>query len=289
MPNNAATQQAQPKSKKTVLKKLFRNVAFVTGFTIVTVMVLASLFAPIITPYDPNQTSVSDRFQGPSAEHYLGTDRLGRDNLARILYGGRISLLFGVSAVFIGASIGITLGILAGFIRPLDEVIMRIIDVLMAFPTILLAMAIVGALGPNLVNAVIAIGVAQIPGYVRITRASVLSLREQPFVEAARALGSWDITIMRKHVFPNTVPTTIVYCTLELSTAILAGSILSFLGLGVQPPTAEWGAMVSESRRYLRLDPLAPVWPIAALFLTIMGFNFLGDGIRDVLDPKLKR
>lgn len=166
---------------------------------------------------------------------------------------------------------------------------MRIIDVLMAFPTILLAMAIVGALGPNLVNAVIAIGVAQIPGYVRITRASVLSLREQPFVEAARALGSWDRTIMRKHVFPNTVPTTIVYCTLELSTAILAGSILSFLGLGVQPPTAEWGAMVSESRRYLRLDPLAPMWPIVALFLTIMGFNFLGDGIRDVLDPKLKR
>lgn len=288
MPNNADAQQAQPKSKKTVLNKLFRNVAFVTGFTITTVMVLACLLAPIITPHDPNQTSVGDRFQGPSAEHYLGTDRLGRDTLARILYGGRISLLFGVSAVLVGASIGITLGILAGFIRPLDEVIMRIIDVLMAFPTILLAMAIVGALGPNLVNAVIAIGVAQIPGYVRITRASVLSLREQPFVEAARALGSWDTTIMRKHVFPNTIPTTIVYCTLELSAAILAGSILSFLGLGVQPPTAEWGAMVSESRRYLRLDPLAPMWPIIALFLTIMGFNFLGDGIRDVLDPKLK-
>ena len=295
MANNISTQSTQVtqqvgvKGKKSVLKKLFSNTAFLIGFTTVTVMVLACVFAPLLTSHGPNQTDVISRFQRPSEEHYLGTDRLGRDTFARILYGGRISVLFGVCAVLVGSSVGITLGILSGFFRTLDEVIMRGVDVLMAFPSILLAMAIVGSLGPSLVNAIIAIGVAQIPGYVRVTRASVLSLREQPFVEAARALGSRDGAIMRKHVFPNTIPTVIVYCTLQLSTAILAGSILSFLGLGVQPPTAEWGAMVSEARRYLRLDPFAAVWPIAALFLTILGFNFLGDGVRDVLDPKLER
>lgn len=275
--------------KASIGKRLFRNGAFVLGISIVTIITLACLLAPWLTLHEPNTTDVVSRFEGPSWNHLMGTDRLGRDTLARVLYGGRMSLLFGLSVVALSSTVGVSLGILAGFFRVADEIIMRAVDVLMAFPSILLAMAIVGSLGPNLVNAIFAIAVAQMPGFVRVTRASVLSLREQPFVEAAKALGSRNGTIMRKHVFPNTVPTVIVYLTLQLSTAILAGAVLSFLGLGVQPPTPEWGAMVSEARRYLRLDPISPLWPIGALFFTILGFNYLGDGVRDVLDPKLER
>lgn len=275
--------------KASVAKRLFRNGAFVLGISIVTIITLACLLAPWLTLHEPNTTDVVSRFEGPSWNHLMGTDRLGRDTLARVLYGGRMSLLFGLSVVALSSTVGVSLGILAGFFRVADEIIMRAVDVLMAFPSILLAMAIVGSLGPNLVNAIFAIAVAQMPGFVRVTRASVLSLREQPFVEAAKALGSRNGTIMRKHVFPNTVPTVLVYLTLQLSTAILAGAVLSFLGLGVQPPTPEWGAMVSEARRYLRLDPISPLWPIGALFFTILGFNYLGDGVRDVLDPKLER
>lgn len=285
-----ATTAGESRSHKPgVVKRLFRNSAFVLGLLTVSFIVVACLLAPWLAAHEPNATDVMRRFEGPSWEHPMGTDRLGRDTFARVLYGGRMSLLFGVSVVALSSTVGVTLGILAGFFRAADETIMRVVDVLMAFPPILLAMAIVGSLGPNLVNAILAIGVAQVPGFVRVTRASVLSLREQPFVEAAKALGSRDGPIMWKHVFPNTVPTVIVYSTLQLSTAILAGAILSFLGLGVQPPTPEWGAMVSESRRYLRLDPISPLWPIGALFFTILGFNYLGDSVRDVLDPKLER
>lgn len=280
---------AATKGRKPLAVRLFRNSAFLFGGGTVLIIVLSAAFAPLISAQDPNATEVANRFAGPSWEHPMGTDRLGRDTFSRVLYGGRMSLLFGLAAVALSSTVGVVLGILAGFFRGADEVIMRLVDVLMAFPPILLAMAIVGSLGPNLVNAILAIGVAQVPGFVRVTRASVLSLREQPFVEASKALGGHSVRIMVSHVFPNTVPTVIVYATLQLSTAILAGAILSFLGLGVQPPTAEWGAMVSESRRYLRLDPYSPLWPIGALFFTILGFNYLGDGVRDVLDPKLER
>ncbi len=263
------------------------NSAFVLGGSTIAVIAMAALLAPWIAAHDPNATEVMRRFEGMSWEHPMGTDRLGRDTFSRVLHGGRLSLLFGIATVGFSSVVGVLLGIFAGFFRAVDEIVMRLVDVLMAFPPILLAMAIVGALGPSLVNAILAIGVAQVPGFVRITRASVLSIRELPFVEASTALGSRAVRVMRLHVFPNTIPTVVVYATLNLSTAILAGAILSFLGLGVQPPTAEWGAMVSEARRYLRLNAMSALWPIGALFLTILGFNFLGDGVRDVMDPKI--
>lgn len=275
--------------RRSLLKRLLRNGAFVLGGCTVLIIATASLLAPWIATHEPNVTQVTRRFEGSSWEHPMGTDRLGRDNFSRVLHGGRMSLLFGVATVVFSSVIGVLLGIFSGFFRVADEVIMRFIDVLMAFPPILLAMAIVGALGPSLVNAILAIGIAQVPGFVRITRASVLSLRELPFVEASMALGSRPVRILGVHVFPNIVPTVTVYATLQLSTAILAGAILSFLGLGVQPPTPEWGAMVSEARRYLRLDAMSAIWPIGALFFTILGFNYLGDGVRDVMDPKLGR
>ncbi len=276
-------------TRRNLLKRLLRNSAFLLGGCTVLIIATASLLAPWIAAHEPNATQVTRRFEGPSREHLMGTDRLGRDTFSRVLHGGRMSLLFGVATVAFSGFFGVLLGIFSGFFRAVDEVIMRFIDVLMAFPPILLAMAIVGALGPNLVNAILAIGVAQVPGFVRITRASVLSIRELPFVEASTALGSRQVRVLGVHVFPNIVPTVTVYATLQLSTAILAGAILSFLGLGVQPPTPEWGAMVSEARRYLRLDAMAAIWPIGALFFTVLGFNFLGDGVRDVMDPKLGR
>lgn len=241
----------------------------------------------MLATHDPTKVDVLAKLSPPSAEHYFGTDRLGRDIFSRVVYGARISLSIGVIAVIIGLTVGVTLGTIAGYYPRLDSIIMRLIDVQMAFPSILLAIAVIAALGPGLVNAVIAIGIQTIPTFARLSRASVLSVREQLYIETARAIGAKDSRILTRHVLPNIIAPILVYSTLQLAATILSAAILSFLGLGAQPPTPEWGAMVSDARNFLDIAPHIALFPTLAIFLTVLSFNLLGDGLRDALDPRL--
>lgn len=260
----------------------------VAGSVVVILLLLIAALAPWVAPYSEREQKLVRRFEGPSLEHPFGLDELGRDILSRIIYGSRISLAMGVVAVAIALVGGVILGLLAGYFRPLDGPISRAMDILLAFPGILLAIAVVAALGPNERNAMIAVGIESIPAYVRLTRASVLSLKEREFVEAARALGAGNFRIVVHHILPNIIAPIIVFGSLNLSTAILTASTLSFLGLGPQPPTSEWGAMVSASRSYLRVAPHLMLFPTLAIFVTVLAFNFVGDGLRDALDPRLR-
>ncbi len=273
----------------TLWRRLGRSWQVRIGAAVVAALGLVVLVTPAVAPYDPAQPNVQDRFQGPSRAHPLGTDDLGRDLLSRILYGSRISLAIGVIAVGIAFTGGVAFGLFAGFYPRLDNLIMRSMDVLLAFPGLLLAIAILGALGPSLTNAMIAVGIASIPSFVRITRSAVLAVRSQEYVEASRALGVRDAHILVRHVLPNISPAVIVTTTLSMANAILAASVLSFLGLGAQPPTPEWGAMVFVAKNYLGFAPHIALFPILAIFVTVLGFNFLGDGLRDALDPRLSR
>ncbi|MCC6705374.1 MAG: ABC transporter permease [Thermomicrobiales bacterium] len=266
-------------------RKLFRSKLACLGLIVLVTLTLIAIFSPQIAPYDWKKQSVMDRFQTPSSEHWLGTDELGRDILSRIMYGARYSLVMGVGAVVLSFIVGVTLGAIAGFYRKLDSVIMRLIDIMMAFPGILLAIAIVAALGPGLLNIIIAIGINEIPGFARITRSLVLSLREREFVTAARVAGSSGPGIVRRHIFVNLVSPITVYASLQVSTAVLVGATLSFLGLGIQPPIPEWGTMVSTAREYLAIAPHTFIYPTLAIFITVISFNLLGDGLRDALDP----
>lgn len=220
--------------------------------------------------------------------HLLGTDELGRDILSRVLYGARFSLSVGFGAVAISFAIGTLVGLVAGFYRRVDGGVMRLVDIMMAFPGILLAIAIVAALGPGLSSTIVAIGVNEIPGFARLNRSLALSLREREFVMAARVLGAPDRVILGRHVLLNLVSPLIVFASLRMATAILVGATLSFLGLGVQPPVPEWGAMVSTARQYIATAPHTFVYPTLAIFITVVGFNLLGDGLRDALDPTLR-
>jgi ABC-type dipeptide/oligopeptide/nickel transport system permease subunit len=231
---------------------------------------------------------VVGRFGGPSTRHWLGTDELGRDIFSRILYGARFSLAIGLSAVTLSFCIGTLIGIAAGFYRRLDGVLMRVVDVMLAFPGILLAIAIVGALGPGLLSVIVAIGTTEIPGFARLNRSMVLSLREREFVVAARVIGAPDWLILGRHLLLNLVSPLLVFASLRISTTILAGATLSFLGLGIQPPIPEWGAMVSTARQYLATAPHTFVYPTLAIFVTVIAFNLLGDALRDTLDPTLR-
>lgn len=266
-------------------KKFLRSKLATLGLFMLVLIALTAILALEIAPYDWKRQSVMDRFQRPSSEHWLGTDELGRDILSRIMYGARYSLVMGVGAVVLSFVIGVLLGAIAGFNRRLDSVIMRLIDIMMAFPGILLAIAIVAALGPGLLNIIIAIGVNDIPGFARITRSLVLSLREREFVVAARVSGSTGPGIVRRHILINLVSPITVYASLQVSTAVLAGATLSFLGLGIQPPIPEWGTMVSTAREYLAIAPHTFIFPTLAIFITVISFNLLGDGLRDALDP----
>jgi peptide/nickel transport system permease protein len=241
-----------------------------------------------IAPYDPNAQDLPAQLQGPSWAHLLGTDDYGRDILSRILVGSRISLFVGVIATGIGAGIGTTIGLLAGFYRPLDGTLMRCMDVLLSFPSVLLAIGIIAILGPSLVNVMIAVGINSIPAYARLVRSTVLSVKESDYISAARTIGRPEAEIMVRHVLPNCLSPIIVYSTLQVGTAILTASILSFLGLGVQPPDPEWGQMVNAGRGWLAQAPHIATFPGLAIFLVVMGFNLLGDGLRDVLDPRLR-
>ena len=250
-------------------------------------LALVALLAPFITGYDPAQPDIRARMAPPSPGHPFGTDDLGRDLFTRVVFGSRVSLQIGFISVGIGFVCGVTLGLLAGYYPRIDNLILRAVDVLLAFPGLLLAIAILGALGPSLTNAMIAVGIAAVPSFVRITRSAVLRVRTQDYVEASRAVGAQDARILLRHVLPNISSEVIVTTTLSMAAAILAASVLSFLGLGAQPPTPEWGAMVFVAKDFLDIAPHIALFPMLAIFITVLGFNFFGDGLRDALDPRL--
>lgn len=271
-------------------RRLLRHRLAMFGACVLLVVVVAGVFGPAITPYDPNGMDFADRFANPSLEHWMGTDDFGRDIFSRIIVGARVSLQVGFIAVSVATIVGAGLGLTAGYSgRVTDEVIMRAMDVLYAFPAILLAIAIMAALGKGIGNAMIAIGIVYIPIFARIARGAVLGIRNEEFIIAAKAMGAGDIRIVLTHVLPNVLSPIIVEITLSLAFAILAEAALSFFGLGTQPPDPSWGRMLSEGRAFFRQSGWMGVFPGLAILFTVMGFNFLGDGLRDALDPKLRR
>ncbi|MGL5049296.1 MAG: nickel transporter permease [Fusobacteriaceae bacterium] len=274
-----------------VWRRLKRNKMAVLGLIIIVTMIIIAVFANVIADYDTVviKQNLSERLQSPSMKHILGTDEFGRDIFARLIHGARVSLKVGVVAVSFSIAIGGTLGALAGFYGgKLDNVIMRIMDIFLAIPSILLAIAIVSALGPNLFNLMIAISISSVPGYARIVRASVLSIRDQEYIEAAKAIGASDMRIIFRHIIPNSLAPVIVQGTLGVAGAILSTAGLSFIGLGIQPPAPEWGSMLSGGRQYLRYAWWVTTFPGVAIMMTILSLNLLGDGLRDALDPRLK-
>lgn len=259
------------------------------GLAIVVLLVFCAAFASVVAPYDPLRQNLDQAFSPPSLQHLFGTDDLGRDLLSRIIYGARISLLAGAISVSIALFLGVAIGLIAGYwSNLLDMVLMRLMDALLAFPSLILALAITAMLGSSLVNALIAIGVVGIPSFARLTRGQVLSVRQYAYVEADRALGASDLRIMIRHILPNVSAALIVQTSLSVAFAILAEASLSFLGLGAKPPTPSWGSMVSLGRDFLDQAPWIVFAPGGAIFLAVLGFNFLGDALRDVLDPRVR-
>lgn len=273
----------------TVLKSLSKNKMAVLGLVILILLLLAGIFADIIAPYNYAKQDLAHAFESPNAQHLFGTDEFGRDIFSRILYGARMSLLVGFVSVGIAVVIGGTLGAIAGYYgRKVDNIIMRLMDVLLAIPQILLAIAIVAALGTGLMNLMIAVGISSVPSYARIVRASVLTIRGEEYIEAARASGTGNTKIIIKHILPNCVAPVIVQVTLGIAGAILTAAGMSFIGLGIQPPSPEWGNMLSSGRDYIRDCAYMTMFPGLAIVVTVLSLNLLGDGLRDALDPKLR-
>lgn len=275
-----------------VWRMLKKNKMALLGLGILVILVLLALFADVIADYDTVviKQNLANRLKGPSAEHWLGTDEFGRDIFARLVHGARVSLKVGIIAVGISIILGGILGALAGFYGgKIDNIIMRVMDVFLAVPSILLAIAIVSALGPSILNLMVAISISSVPSYARIVRASVLSIRDQEFVEAARAIGANNARIIFRHIIPNSLAPVIVQGTLGVASAILSTAGLSFIGLGIQPPAPEWGSMLSGGRQYLRYAWWVTTFPGVAIMITILSLNLLGDGLRDALDPRLKQ
>jgi ABC-type dipeptide/oligopeptide/nickel transport system permease subunit len=271
-------------------QRLLRSKSALVGGSILAAIVLSALFAPLISPYDPIKTSQRTSLEAPSRSHPMGTDRFGRDVLARVLWGGRLALPVGIVSVVIAAFAGTALGLIAGYYGgPSDTVIMRFVDLLLAFPGILLALAIVAVLGGSLLNLMIAVGISSIPAYVRITRGTVLSVKEREYVLAARALGIRDGAVILRHILPNVLAPLVVLATLGVASAIITSSALSFLGLGIKPPAPEWGNLLAEGREFLQYAWWVAFFPGLAIMLTVFAINLLGDGLRDALDPHLKR
>jgi peptide/nickel transport system permease protein len=272
------------------MKRLLRNFAFTSGAILTIALIVVALAAPLLAPFDPNAQDTFRRLEPPSRQHLLGLDDLGRDVLSRIVWGARVSLRVGFSVVILASIIGITLGAMAGYFGGgVDTVVMRITDILLAFPGILLAIALVAVLGPSLNNVILALATIGWVGYARLVRGQVLKVREMEFVTAAKALGARSPRVIVRHVLPNVINPVIVMATLGLAGAILAEAALSFLGLGVQPPTPSWGAMLTAGRRYLGLANHLAIYPGIAIMLAVMGLNFLGDGLIDALDPKYRK
>ncbi len=273
----------------TFLRNLVKNKLAIVGAAIIFFFFVIAFLAPYIAPHSPSATDLMNRFQPPSAENWFGTDHNGRDIFSRILHGASLTLYIGLLSVSIGAVFGILMGVVSGYYgRWVDTVIMRVVDVLLAFPGILLALAIVSALGPSLHNVIIALSVYNVPVFARIVRASTLEVRKLEYVEAIRALGASDAKIVCQHILPNIVSPIIVKATLQIAVSILSAAGLSFLGLGAQPPAPEWGAMLSDGRDYMWDSPHITIFPGIAIVLVVLGFNLLGDGLRDALDPRNK-
>lgn len=275
---------------KDIWRRLSRNRLAMFGMVLVLILMVAAIFAEQLAPFDPTKQDLVNNLQMPSREHLLGTDDYGRDILSRIIYGGRISLLVAVLAIAFGLVVGGVLGVSAGYFGGIyDGTVMRLMDVMMAIPGFLLAVCVSSALGTGVQNTAIAIGIGCVPGYARLMRALVLSIRDQEYVEAARITGSSDARIMLKHIVPNILSPIIVESTLRIGACILMISSLSFIGLGVQPPDSEWGSMLSAGRQYIRSFWPIVTFPGLAIMVTLFGFNLFGDGLRDALDPRLKR
>ena len=290
-----ATSVAQPRAAPyllsgAVVRQFTRSRAAVVGLMLTSAFILMAILAPVIAPYDPTAFSLGQQLKPPSAQYLLGTDELGRDIFSRLVWGARITLLITLGAVLVSLVVGTALGIVAGFLGGwTDTLVMRLMDVLLAMPGFLLAIAIIAALGAGTINVVIAVGVFSIPAFARVARGSTLTVKQQDYVLSARALGAPPASIMWRHVLPNVTPPLVVQTTLRLATAILTASGLSFLGLGPQPPTPEWGAMLSTGRNLITSSPQLATIPGLAILLVAVGFNLLGDGLRDALDPRLKR
>jgi peptide/nickel transport system permease protein len=271
------------------MSRLLRNISAMAGAGIIVFIVILAVVGPSLAPYHPLSPQPLNRLKSPDQAHLFGTDSLGRDIFSRVIFGSRISLSIGFISVAISLIPGTLLGLAAGYFGGwTDSVIMRLMDVLLAFPTILLAIFITAILGPSLPNTMIAVGIVYIPHYARIVRSSVLSLREQLFVHAVRHMGAGHLRIVFSHILPNTLSPIIVYATLGMGTAVLQAAALGFLGLGAQPPQPEWGAMLSEGRQYIQIAPHVAAFPGLAILLLVLGFNLFGDGLRDVLDPSLQ-
>jgi peptide/nickel transport system permease protein len=271
----------------TFRQRFMKNKTAVVCAILLVLIAVAAILASVIAPYNPTQMFQQNRLEGSSATFILGTDHFGRDLLSRILYGARVSLGVGLSAVLISTLFGTLLGLIAGYFgRWIDSLIMRIMDVLFAFPEILLALAIVAALGPGTYNTILAIGIVNIPVFTRTVRGAVLSIKNLEYVESARAIGASTPRILFLEIFPNVTAPLLVQSSLAISGAILTESVLSFLGLGIQPPDPSWGGMISEARKYMELEPGMIVWPCIAMTVTILAFNLFGDAIRDILDPR---
>jgi len=279
------TRGATPRSH--VLRRLVRRPAALIGLVVVAIFIVAAIAAPLIAPYDPIATSFSAVRKAPSAAHWFGTDEIGRDVLSRVIYGARASLLAGVVSVLISLSIGIPAGLLAGYAGGVtDLLISRITDALLACPFLILAIALAAFLGPSLSNAMIAIGISATPVFIRLTRGTTLAIKAEDFVLAARAIGNSPLRIALRHVLPNIIPPLLVQATLAIAAAVIAEASLSFLGLGQQPPQPSWGSMLNTAKNYIDNAPWMAIWPGLSIFLLVLSFNIVGDGLRDVLDPR---
>lgn len=275
--------------KDKLLKLIRQNKLAAFSALVIILIVLMAVFAPLIAPYDPAAQALSDRLSPPSMEHWLGTDKVGRDIWSRVIYGARISLIIGLVPTVISMVIGTVLGLFAGYYGgKVDFVIMRLADIMLAFPSLLLAMVVMYTLGGGIINIFIALSLVNWASTARVVRSQTLSLREAEYVEAARSIGVKKTTIIFRHILPNCLPSLIVLFTLNIPAAILSESSLSFLGVGAQPPSASWGLAVTEGKKYLFSEPWIPLAPSCAIMVLVMAFNFLGDGLRDVLDPYLK-
>jgi len=272
-----------------VWNRLRRTPGAIAGLIIVVLLVLAAIFAPLLSHYDPLAQNIAAGAQAPSLAHPLGTDKLGRDMLARILFGARISIRIGFVAVGLAISVGTLIGLIAGYFGgQIDAILMGAMDLMLAFPSIILAIAIATILGPSINNLMIAVGIVYIPQYARLCRSAVLAVKETEYIEAARALGALAPRILIRHVLPNILAPLLVQATLGIATAELEAAGLSYLGLGARPPTPEWGAMLNDARDYWLSAPWALIFPGASITLVVLGFNLLGDGLRDALDVRLR-
>ncbi|MDR6724579.1 peptide/nickel transport system permease protein [Paenibacillus amylolyticus] len=286
---NSPTAPARRRLLTQMIKRVGSNKRSMIGLWIVTLFILIAILAPWISPYNPLEQNMDKLLQSPSLNHPFGTDEYGRDILSRIFYGARISLMVGIVGVIISVFFGVAFGTIAGYFGGKTEsLIMRITDIFMAFPGFLLALAIVSVLGPGMMNLMIAIGIFSIPSFTWISRSAVLSIKSKEYIEASRSMGSKHSRIIFKHIIPNSIAPIIVLSTLRIATAILSASGLSFLGMGAQPPSPEWGTMLSTGREFLRTAPHISIVPGVAIMLVVLGFNMLGDGLRDALDPKMK-